>query len=70
MHVGINDIKSNNCPSIDRTAHKLEHKFKAIHDAYPTANIFLSPLLPTKDPVKNNKVMYMNRTSDSQQQTP
>ena len=61
MHVGINDIKSNNHMSIDRTAHTLELKCKAIHDVYPTANIYLSPLLPTKDPVKNDKVLYMNR---------
>ena len=61
VHVGINDVKYANKSSIPATVKLLEQKCNAIIDVFPSSNLYICPLLPTKDPDKNVNVFMMNR---------
>ena len=60
IHVGINDIKHQQPAKAGEFVKKLEDKCSSIINAYPKSNLYLCPLLPTKDPNKREKVRNMN----------
>ena len=61
IHTGINDLNRHSSKPVHTLAYDLELKCRAINDSYPRTRIFLSPVLPTKDPSLNIKVLEFNR---------
>lgn len=59
IHTGVNNVKFNES-SVPATIRLLEEKCKAITDVFPSSNVYICPLLPTKDPKKNSIVYTMN----------
>ena len=60
LNVGINDLLEDNPKSAKYLTNQLESKVKAILAVYPKVQIFISLLLPTKDPNLNFKVNELN----------
>ena len=60
LHVGINDIKHINISKVPEVVGVLEEKCKAIMGAFPRSNLYVCPLLPTKDTRKSSRVYSMN----------
>lgn len=60
IHVGINDIKHQHPTKVVEVVKNLEDKCTSILNAYPRSNLYICPLLPTKDPEKRAKVTNMN----------
>ena len=60
IHTGINDVKFSSPSCIPDTLKLLERKCKAIIDVFPSSNVYVCPLLPTKDHRKNTNVVNMN----------
>ncbi|NQZ52538.1 MAG: alpha-ketoglutarate-dependent dioxygenase AlkB [Moritella sp.] len=61
LHVGINNIKFAEPSRIRGTLDTLELKCKSIVDAFPNSNVYICPILPTKDPNMMAMVFDMNR---------
>ena len=60
LHVGINNLKSNNRRSTRSLVNELDAKCRAILDIYPKSKIHLSMLLPTKQERLNVRVKEFN----------
>ncbi|NQZ52534.1 MAG: alpha-ketoglutarate-dependent dioxygenase AlkB, partial [Moritella sp.] len=60
LHVGVNNIKFVEHSRIGRILDILEVKCKAIIDAFPNSNVYICPILPTKDPNMIHNVFHMN----------
>lgn len=60
LHVGINDVKFSSDSKVPEVLGILEQKCKAIMDAFPRCNLYVCPLLPTKDTRKCSRVHSMN----------
>ena len=59
IHTGVNDVKFAN-RSLHATLRLLEQKCTAITDVFPSSNVYICPLLPTKDHQKNINIYAMN----------
>ena len=60
LHVGLNDIKHQPTSHVPVVLQDLEQKCTAIMDAFPKSNVYVCPLLPTKDPNNISRVGKMN----------
>ena len=60
VHTGINNISRGNCKPAAELINDLKRKCSDIHITYPTAKIFISPVLPTKNYNLNVKVCMYN----------
>ena len=60
LHVGVNDIKAAPQSQIPGFLKTLEAKCQDIINAFPKSNLYICPLLPTKDPHKKARVYMMN----------
>ncbi|NQZ52547.1 MAG: alpha-ketoglutarate-dependent dioxygenase AlkB, partial [Moritella sp.] len=60
LHVGVNDIKFVEHSRVTSIINTLEVKCNAIINAFPRSNVYICPILPTKDPNMIPNVFSMN----------
>ena len=61
LHVGVNDLKAiDNLSGVNQISNKLITKCKEISTLNPSAKLYISPVLPTRDMNMNRKAICMN----------
>ena len=60
IHTGVNDVNRTDSQPATVLVNELEQKCRSIHSVYPNSNIFISPLLPTKETNLNQKIWKVN----------